>query len=140
MQEGPPAPAMAMAPGGPLIVPGHRADSAPLHAVLCNLRTRLQGWEEAILPEAERSVLRHKGRGMGMIQQKAKQVRDTWMMYLAQLRRARLEEHRGCLKLLYEEAIRPRARPCPQSPELPERRISREHWLECDDIGGCGEP
>ena len=115
-------------------MPGHRADAAPPRAVLGNLRMQLHMWEEAILPEMERTVLRYKWRGMGMIQHKAKQVREDWRVHLSRLRRTVLEEHGTCLQSLYTETTQPRAGPCLQSPESPEKRISREHWLECDDI------
>ena len=87
-----------------------------------------------MLPEAERSTLRHKWRGMGMIQHKAKQVRECWRARLAQLRRAMLEEHSRCLVLLYEGVTLPGTGPCLQLTGSPERAISREHWLACDDI------
>ena len=36
--------------------------------------------------------------------------------------------------LLYAEAVWQKRNPGPQSTGLPRRPISREHWLECDDI------
>jgi hypothetical protein len=111
-----------------------RTDTGPLQASLCNLRTRLHEWEEAVLPEAERSMLRHRWRGMGMIQHKAKQVRECWRGCLAQLRRTMLEEHSRCLALLYKGATQQGTEPCLQLAPSPKRAISREHWLECDDI------
>ena len=133
-QTDPPAPT---APASPREVPmglSRRTDTGPLQASLCNLRTRLHEWEEAVLPEAERSMLRHRWRGMGMIQHKAKQVRECWRECLAQLRRTMLEEHSRCLALLYKGAAQQRTGPCLRLAASPERAISREHWLECDDI------
>ena len=77
---------------------------------------------------------RHKWRGMGMVQHKAKQLRETWRTHLSRLRRAMLLEHKVCVELLYAETTQPGIQPCRRSPESPDRRVSREHWLECDDI------
>ena len=103
VQGDPPATAVAVAAREAPTVLDHRADTASLQAVLHNLRTLLRRWEDTVLPEAERSMLRHKWRGMGMVQHKAKQVRETWRMHLSRLRRAMLMEHRACLELLYTE-------------------------------------
>jgi hypothetical protein len=69
-----------------------------------------------------------------MIQHKAKRVRECWRESLAQLRRTMLKEHNRCLALLYKGATPQGAGPCLQLAAPPERAISREHWLECDDI------
>ena len=45
-----------------------------------------------------------------------------------------LEEHSKCLTLLYKGATLQRTGPSLQLAGSPERDISREHWLECDDI------
>ena len=112
VQGDPPATALAAAAREALTVLDRRADTAPLQAVLHNLRTLLRRREDTVLPEAERSMLRHKWRGMGMVQHKAKQVRETWRTHLSRLRRAMLLEHKACLELLYAETNLPGIQPC----------------------------
>ena len=65
---------------------------APSHEVTRQLQAQLEQWEEAVLPEAERVLLRHKWRGMGMVQHKAKQVSETWEAALSRLQREMLDE------------------------------------------------
>ena len=128
------APAIATTPSGALVVPCGRGNTAPLHVLARRLQTQLQEWEEAVLPEAGRSLMRPKWRRMGLIQHKAKQVRKTWRASLSRLRREMLGEHSRGLGLLYAEAVRPKGNSEPQSLRSPRRPISGEHWLECDDI------
>ena len=76
MLEPPPAPTMAATPGRILVMPNDRGDTTPLHGIVRYLQARLKEWEEAVLPEAGWSLLRRKWRGMGMIQHKARKVRQ----------------------------------------------------------------
>ena len=81
-----PAPAIAAVPSRVLVMPDGRGDATPLHAMVRCLQAQLQEWEETVLPEAGRSLMCCKWRGMGLIQHKAKQVRETWQASLSQLR------------------------------------------------------
>ena len=93
----PSAPAVAAMPSGVLVARISNDDTAPPHGVTHQLQTQLEQWEEAVLPAAEGALLRRKWRGMGMVQHKAKQVRETWGAALSQLRREMLDEPRkGC--------------------------------------------
>ena len=68
---------------------------------------------------------------MGLIQHKAKQVRETWGAALSRLRCEVLGENSVSIGLLYTEAtqsIREFRLP------LPEQPLSAEHWLACEDI------
>ena len=124
-------PVVAAIPNGVPVVSASDSGVAPLHEVVRRLQTWLGNWEGIILPKAEQSLMRHKWRGMGVIQHKGKQVRETWVAALSWLRRKVLDEHSVSLGLLYTEATRSiresRLRP-------PGQPLSAEHWLACEDI------
>ena len=66
-------PVAAVVPNSVPVAAASDSSVAPLHKVGRRLQTRLGIWEGVILPEAERSLMRRKWRGMGLIQHKAKQ-------------------------------------------------------------------
>ena len=74
-------PVAAAIPNGVPVASASNSGVAPLHEVVRRLQTRLGNWEGIILRKAERSLMCRKLRGMGLIQHKAKQLRETWGQY-----------------------------------------------------------
>ena len=86
----PSVPTVAAMRSGVPVVPVSNDGVAPLHEMARQLQAQLEQWEDVVLPEAGRALLRRKWRGMGMIQHKVKQVRETWGAALSQLRLCQL--------------------------------------------------
>ena len=78
-------PVAAVVPNSVPVPAASDSGVALLHEVVRRLQTRLGNWEVIILPEADRSLMRRKWRGMGLIEHKAKQVRETWGAALSRL-------------------------------------------------------
>ena len=60
-------PVAAVVPNSVPVLAASDSGVAPLHEVVRRLQTQLGNWEGVILPEVERSLMRRKWRGMGLI-------------------------------------------------------------------------